>query len=80
MQEKKKKSKRQLRRNWSINQAKRLIEADPNSTGKHVNVLWKVGNDKSRRQIEVAGEIAFDQLTGDLSGSFGQKFAHLSLE
>ena len=47
------KSKRQLRRNWSINQAKRLIEADPNSTGKHVNVLWKIGTHSATSRPQV---------------------------
>jgi len=74
------KSKRQLQRNWSINQAKRLLDKEDGAKGKQVTIEWKVGNDKSLRRVKVGEDIAFQQYSDDLSGSFMSAFSHLSLE
>ena len=74
------KTKRQLRRNWCINQAKRVLEKDSSTQNKQIHIEWKVGNDKSKRLVKVGDDVAFQQSGDDLSGSFSAAFSHLSLE
>ena len=53
-------TRKQLSRNWALNQAQNLISRDLAEQAKAIEVQLQVGNDKSHRIVIVAGVTAFD--------------------
>ena len=74
------KTKKQIRRNTCMRNAEKMLKADPSTRNKTLKIDWMIGSDKSKRQILVADEIAFQQDSGETTGRFLNSFAHLHLE
>ena len=62
-----------LKRNWNLREAKKLIKSSPHSNGKEVKIQWK------SRVIEVDNSSVFQQTDGELGGSFSGLFSTLHL-
>ena len=73
------KTKRQMHRNWAVNKAAELIQADARTTTKTVTINWKTGTDKGKRQVQVDHVTMFEQNADDASGRFLGDYKHLFL-
>ena len=73
------KTKKQLFRNFAVNQASELIKKDVAAKDKTVEIEWKHA-EKGKRTILVNGQLAFSQSKVDVCGQFLAPFAHLTIE
>ena len=67
----------QLKRNGCLTKAADLLKKDSRNKNKTVEICWKMDDAKSR-QVQVDGQIAFQQLASDLVGRFMAPFEALS--
>ena len=66
----------QKTRNFALKDALKLIKAIPESSGKNVEIIWKVPDSKSRH-VEVDEEVAFVQTKDDAKGFVSTPFTGL---
>ena len=68
----------QMKRNKALHEAMAILKKDCRCAGNPVEIVWLIGG-KNDRGIQVAGQMAFDQISTDSQGKFVGPFMDLSL-